>query len=148
MITPEFHHWHHSYEREAHCSNYSVFLPLWDVLFGTYYMPRNKRPVRYGVSEDVPATMRGQLLFPFRGVRPFTQMVRHPWRSVRAGFGVITAHREGRLAIVGPPTHPLPPAGRAAPLDPHAARAVSRGHRTVRTRQRSGNSSTASIRFR
>lgn len=85
VITPEFHHWHHSYEPEAHCSNYSVFLPVWDILFGTYYMPRNKRPVRYGVAEAVPPTMRGQLLFPFRGMRPIRRTVRaiarDVWRS-------------------------------------------------------------------
>jgi len=39
VITPEFHHWHHANETDAHNSNYSVFLPLWDIVFGTYYMP-------------------------------------------------------------------------------------------------------------
>jgi sterol desaturase/sphingolipid hydroxylase (fatty acid hydroxylase superfamily) len=85
VITPEFHHWHHSYEPEAHSSNYSVFLPLWDILFGTYYMPRNKRPVRYGVADPVPTTMRGQLVYPFRGLRPIRRtirtIVRDTWRS-------------------------------------------------------------------
>ena len=85
VITPEFHHWHHANEVAAHNSNYSVFLPLWDLVFGTYYMPRNKRPVRYGVSDDMPMTMAGQLRFPFRTVRSPRQMLRHPWRSVRAG---------------------------------------------------------------
>jgi sterol desaturase/sphingolipid hydroxylase (fatty acid hydroxylase superfamily) len=88
VITPEFHHWHHSYEPDAHCSNYSVFLPLWDIMFGTYYMPTNRRPVRYGVSEDMPTTMWGQLRFPFRGVRTVSQMLRHPWRSIRDGMRV------------------------------------------------------------
>jgi len=85
VITPEFHHWHHSNERDAHCTNYSVFLPLWDIAFGTYYMPKEKRPVRYGISEDMPTTMRGQFLFPFRGVRPVGQMLRHPLRGLRDG---------------------------------------------------------------
>lgn len=82
VITPEFHHWHHAYEAEAHNSNYSVFLPVWDLLFGTYYMPRNKRPVRYGVDMGVPTTMRGQLTFPFGGWRPSRTMLRHPLRSL------------------------------------------------------------------
>jgi sterol desaturase/sphingolipid hydroxylase (fatty acid hydroxylase superfamily) len=89
VITPEFHHWHHAREREAHNSNYSVFLPVWDIVFGTYYMPRNKRPVRYGVEMDVPTTMRGQLAFPFAGRRPGIGLVRHPMRSVRAGGRVV-----------------------------------------------------------
>lgn len=85
VITPEFHHWHHANEVDAHNSNYSVFLPLWDLVFGTYYMPRNKRPVRYGVDDDMPMTMAGQLRFPFCGVRSPRRMLRHPWRALRAG---------------------------------------------------------------
>lgn len=85
VVTPEFHHWHHANEVEAHNSNYSAFLPLWDMLFGTYYVPRNKRPMRYGVSDDMPMTMVGQIAFPFRGVRSPRQMLRHPWRSLGDG---------------------------------------------------------------
>ena len=87
VITPEFHHWHHANEVEAHSSNYSVFLPLWDIVFGTYYMPRNRRPMRYGVSEQVPATMLAQLRYPLHGVRSPWQCVRRPIRSVRAASG-------------------------------------------------------------
>jgi len=98
VITPEFHHWHHANETDAHNSNYSVFLPLWDIVFGTYYMPRNKRPLRYGVSEDMPMTMAGQLRYPFRCMRPFRtiarESVRHPWQALRrcrrAVGGVVT----------------------------------------------------------
>jgi sterol desaturase/sphingolipid hydroxylase (fatty acid hydroxylase superfamily) len=89
VITPEFHHWHHANETDAHNSNYSVFLPLWDIVFGTYYMPRNKRPLRYGVDDDMPMTMAGQLRFPFRQVRSPWQMVCHPWRSLRDGRRVV-----------------------------------------------------------
>jgi sterol desaturase/sphingolipid hydroxylase (fatty acid hydroxylase superfamily) len=89
LITPEFHHWHHADEIEAHNSNYSVFLPLWDLMFGTYYMPRNKRPIRYGVSEDMPMTMAGQLRYPFHDVRSPRQMIRHPWRSSGAGWRTV-----------------------------------------------------------
>jgi sterol desaturase/sphingolipid hydroxylase (fatty acid hydroxylase superfamily) len=88
VITPEFHHWHHGYEQDAHNSNYSVFLPLWDIVFGTYYMPGDKRPARYGVDLDVPPTMRGQLAFPFRGVRSIRQMARHPRRGLGAAVRV------------------------------------------------------------
>ncbi len=89
VITPEFHHWHHANETEAHNSNYSVFLPLWDIVFGTYHMPRNKRPLRYGVSDPIPPTMAGQLRWPFRNVRKPRTIVRHPWRSLQAGLPVV-----------------------------------------------------------
>ncbi|MEZ5230084.1 MAG: sterol desaturase family protein [Acidimicrobiales bacterium] len=69
VITPEFHHWHHTNDPEAIHSNYSVFLPMWDQLFGTYFMPKGRRPKRYGVDEYVPQGMVAQLLHPFRGIR-------------------------------------------------------------------------------
>ena len=83
IMTPEFHHWHHSNEEDAIWSNYSTFLPLWDMLFGTYFMPKGKRrPKIYGVDELVPMTMAEQLKYPFEGVKnPFT-FLRHPLRAL------------------------------------------------------------------
>jgi len=86
IITPEFHHWHHANEVDAHSSNYSVFLPLWDILFGTYHMPRNIRPMRYGVDDPLPNDMIGQLVAPFIGGPTVRMIVSHPVRS--AGRGV------------------------------------------------------------
>ena len=85
IITPEFHHWHHANEPGAINSNYSVFLPLWDLIFGSYFMPRDRRPQRYGVSEDIPSNMAGQLRYPLRGIGNPLRAVRHPWRSLAAG---------------------------------------------------------------
>ena len=61
IITPEFHHWHHSNDPGAHNSNYSVFLPLWDIVFGTYFMPADRRPETYGVDEYIPDGVIAQL---------------------------------------------------------------------------------------
>ena len=85
LITPEFHHWHHANEPGAINSNYSVFLPAWDQIFGTYFMPRDRRPQRYGVSEHIPAGMVAQLRHPLRGMGNPLRVLRHPWRSLRAG---------------------------------------------------------------
>ncbi len=68
IITPEFHHWHHTNEPTAMHSNYSVFLPIWDIAFGTYFMPSNRRPATYGVDEYIPSGVVGQLLWPLRGI--------------------------------------------------------------------------------
>ncbi len=86
LITPEFHHWHHSNERDAHCSNYSVFLPLWDIIFGTYFMPKNRRPAVYGVDEDIPAGLVPQLMHPMKGMGNPLRRLRHPIRGVRLGW--------------------------------------------------------------
>ncbi|PWT89421.1 MAG: sterol desaturase family protein [Blastocatellia bacterium] len=64
--SPEFHHWHHSADPEAYNKNYAGELPLLDLIFGTYYLPRNRMPAKYGVSEPVPLGYLGQMLHPFR----------------------------------------------------------------------------------
>lgn len=94
VITPEFHHWHHSNERDAHCSNYSVFLPVWDIIFGTYFMPKGRRPAVYGVDDDIPVGLVPQLLHPFAGVENPTRWLAHPvlgvkrlWRQTRLIVG-------------------------------------------------------------
>lgn len=93
VITPEFHHWHHTNEPVAIHSNYSAFLPLWDLAFGTYFMPSNRRPETYGVDEYVPTGVVGQLLWPLRGVgNPIVRMGRvlgHPGRSSRVLTGQV-----------------------------------------------------------
>jgi sterol desaturase/sphingolipid hydroxylase (fatty acid hydroxylase superfamily) len=66
VLTPDFHHWHHANERDAHNTNYAGLLPIWDQLFGTYYMPTDRRPSRYGIDEPMPLGVWGQLRQPFR----------------------------------------------------------------------------------
>jgi sterol desaturase/sphingolipid hydroxylase (fatty acid hydroxylase superfamily) len=68
LASPEFHHWHHSAERDAHDRNYASLLAAWDVLFGTMFLPRGRRPLRYGIEERIPAGWVGRFVHPFRGV--------------------------------------------------------------------------------
>ena len=86
IMTPEFHHWHHSSEEDAIWSNYSTFLPLWDMIFGTYYMPKDKRPTIYGVEEVMPMTMVEQLRYPLVGMGNPLRWLRHPFQSLKAMF--------------------------------------------------------------
>ncbi len=67
VATPAFHHWHHSSEQDALDKNFAVHTPLWDLLFGTYYLPGHW-PTRYGLAgrPDVPVGWVKQLLYPFR----------------------------------------------------------------------------------
>jgi len=67
VATPAFHHWHHSAEREAVDKNFAVHTPLWDILFGTYYLPE-RWPSAYGLSGGRPVPRRWitQLIHPFR----------------------------------------------------------------------------------
>ena len=67
FVTPQFHHWHHSSDRPAIDTNYSVHLPLWDALFGTYHMPESHWPIEYGTVKPIPRTLWRQFLYPFGG---------------------------------------------------------------------------------
>jgi sterol desaturase/sphingolipid hydroxylase (fatty acid hydroxylase superfamily) len=68
IVSPRFHRWHHTSEAEARDKNFAGLLPLWDVLFGTYYMPRDRVPEHFGTATPVPAGLIGQMVFPFRRV--------------------------------------------------------------------------------
>lgn len=104
VATPEFHHWHHCIEREAHCSNYAAFLPAWDQLFDTYFMPHDRRPAAYGVTDPVPDDIAGQLLHPLRGEDGLWIRVRHPVRSLRELLGAVRRGvRRGRERVGGAP---------------------------------------------
>lgn len=83
IITPEFHHWHHTNERDAIWTNYSTFLPLWDQLFGTYFMPKDRRPQSYGVNEPIPDGILRQLRHPFKGWKNPLWYLVHPFQSLR-----------------------------------------------------------------
>lgn len=66
IATPEFHHWHHSNDPEARNKNFSGQLPILDLILGTIYLPKNKMPQTYGISEPMPKGYTAQLSFPFR----------------------------------------------------------------------------------
>ena len=48
--------WHH----------FAGFLPVWDVLFGTFYHPAGKTPQQFGIDEAIPEGFWAQLFSPFR----------------------------------------------------------------------------------
>jgi sterol desaturase/sphingolipid hydroxylase (fatty acid hydroxylase superfamily) len=86
VLTPDFHHWHHAADPAAHHSNYSTFLPVWDLLFGTFRVPETG-PTRYGVDAPIPTTMGRQLLWPFRGARAEVARVGRSIRPRRRSAG-------------------------------------------------------------
>ena len=67
VVTPQFHHWHHASDAEAIDRNYTAHTPLWDLLFGTWHLPKDRWPVTYGTVKPVPGGMLGQLLYPITG---------------------------------------------------------------------------------
>jgi len=66
IVTPNFHHWHHSQDDEAIDKNYAAHFAFLDHLFGTAVQSDRKWPERYGVVGDyVPDGFLKQLAFPF-----------------------------------------------------------------------------------
>ena len=65
IATPVFHRWHHSKDYEAWDKNFAGLFAFWDILFGTFYMPKDRPPQNFGIPEEFPKTFVGQLLRPF-----------------------------------------------------------------------------------
>lgn len=67
IASPEFHRWHHTKQDEGLDKNFAGLFPIFDLLFGTFYMPRGRHPTEFGVAgEPLPRGLGGQLAYPFR----------------------------------------------------------------------------------
>lgn len=64
IVTPQFHHWHHSSEKPAIDTNYSAHTILFDWLFRTMHLPGEHWPADYGTTKKLPSTYLGQTLYP------------------------------------------------------------------------------------
>ena len=66
IVTPNFHHWHHSQDQEALDKNYAAHFAFLDYLFGTAVKTTKLWPEHYGVLGDyVPNGFGKQFKFPF-----------------------------------------------------------------------------------
>lgn len=66
IATPEFHHWHHSSEKPAIDKNYAAFIPLYDVIFKSIYMPNHLASVYGTVGYKIPNSFVKQFTWPFK----------------------------------------------------------------------------------
>ncbi len=70
IASPRFHRWHHTSEEAGLDKNFAGLFPVWDLLFGTWYMPAHA-PRAFGLhGETMPEGLGGQLLYPFRAAAP------------------------------------------------------------------------------
>jgi sterol desaturase/sphingolipid hydroxylase (fatty acid hydroxylase superfamily) len=68
LSAAEPHRWHHSRTPAEANSNFGSNLLVWDLVFGTFFLPRREPPVAIGIA-DLPAFPTGylaQLAAPFR----------------------------------------------------------------------------------
>jgi sterol desaturase/sphingolipid hydroxylase (fatty acid hydroxylase superfamily) len=67
VATPVFHRWHHTPLDQGGNTNFGSLFSVWDVLFGTFFMPQGQLPSRYGIDEpEYPQGFVGQFVHPFR----------------------------------------------------------------------------------
>ncbi|MBV9549144.1 MAG: sterol desaturase family protein [Alphaproteobacteria bacterium] len=66
FVSPVFHRWHHVVEPRDR--NFAGVFPVWDVLFGTFYMPQGVLPQNYGIADmaPMPEGLGAQLLYPLK----------------------------------------------------------------------------------
>lgn len=69
FVSPAFHRWHHTKAHEGLDKNFAGAFPFWDILFGTYYMPR-RQPTVFGIDDRMPTGFIGQMIQPFRSRTP------------------------------------------------------------------------------
>lgn len=65
----DMHRWHHSEDLAEASHNYGNNFLFWDLVFGTWYRPRDRRaPARLGIAglDDFPRSWLAQLASPFR----------------------------------------------------------------------------------
>jgi len=74
VVTPQFHHWHHASDEEAIDRNYCAHTPLFDLMFGTFHLPKGRWPRTYGTVKPIPGSFFRQLLYPFAG--PVEMLIR------------------------------------------------------------------------
>jgi sterol desaturase/sphingolipid hydroxylase (fatty acid hydroxylase superfamily) len=75
IVSPAYHHWHHTCEMEGRDKNYAELCPVWDFLFGTYYQPVGRHPEQFGIDDQTfPEHFLGQLWYPFRRAEESTEV--------------------------------------------------------------------------
>jgi sterol desaturase/sphingolipid hydroxylase (fatty acid hydroxylase superfamily) len=65
--TPTLHRWHHSKEPHEGNRNYGENLMLFDLMFGTFLLPKRRPPRDIGIKHRMPPNFLGQLAAPFGG---------------------------------------------------------------------------------
>ena len=67
FVTCRYHHWHHAADPDAIDVNFAIHFPFIDKLFGTYHLPKDAWPERYGlIDSSMPPGFFRQFVYPFK----------------------------------------------------------------------------------
>jgi len=72
---PEMHRWHHSRVYRGNGFNFATKIAVWDWLFGTAHLPKEEKPVGYGLGEGEPFP-NGYFAQSVHAFRPFGDLRR------------------------------------------------------------------------
>lgn len=79
FVTPDFHHWHHSSDKEAIDKNYAAHFSFIDYMFKTAVDSEKKFPEKYGVvGSYVPDGFLKQQAYPFKPKKKKKKVVELP----------------------------------------------------------------------
>jgi sterol desaturase/sphingolipid hydroxylase (fatty acid hydroxylase superfamily) len=67
LTSPQWHRIHHSIRPEHRDKNFAVWFPIWDVLFGTAYVPKKDEYPETGVEDVEVSNLAQAFLLPFVG---------------------------------------------------------------------------------
>ena len=79
FISPAQHQIHHSKDRKHHDRNFGSQFAIWDWMFGTLYVPKEREELTFGIDEDSTRRMRtimGLYLEPFKDAKRLLQRAR------------------------------------------------------------------------
>ncbi|MGZ3238442.1 MAG: GH3 family domain-containing protein [Burkholderiaceae bacterium] len=86
----ETHRWHHAKDPKTASCNFGNTTIVWDVLFGTWYLPKNKSVDEIGIMDKTyPKNFRAQMLTPFRRLADGPK--RRSWKTRIADI-LVTLH--------------------------------------------------------
>ncbi len=115
LNSPQWHRIHHSAMPEHYDKNFASLLPLWDILFGTAWIPM---PDEYPVTGLVPPVRVSAIegvIWPFRHLRwPTTVLRRLRPRVIARYAGCPVMHAANpkiSRSVKSEPPRPFPPAG-------------------------------------
>lgn len=84
LVTPEYHHWHHSTDLRQRDTNFGGFITLWDWVFRTMTRPTGGQPAATGTTVAIPMDFLRAIAFSFWPGKKYRLAVEQNRRDMEA----------------------------------------------------------------
>ncbi|MSU62823.1 MAG: hypothetical protein EXS31_10570 [Pedosphaera sp.] len=89
ISSAELHRWHHSKVIDESNANYGNHIILWDLLFGTWFLPKDRQVGELGLrNPEYPLDFSSQIKTPFVGGIDHVQLPLGTWRDLLLNAGL------------------------------------------------------------